>query len=644
MSLTEHQLDCWAFAGWETDRQYRRAGMSSTVYFGNGAWIEQWRRRITSAETVKMLVECGVTIAVAHFYKGYGIQAESAEWPRLREFVGRCHEHGLKVWGYLQGGSLFYEALIEEAPEMMGWVARRYDGTPDTWGGAYYRLSPCLTSEPYREYVRRVIRIGLTEIGLDGIHNDNSYYKHCWCTRCAQRFREWLNRLPDLERRLGLPNADHVQPPPLPERASFADPMQIAWMEFGTQQRLAAYRGFYETVKACNPEAAYETNPAFPRQGAFKRLRALDPSREGRICDAVCAENGRLPRTEAGKVFSQAEAYLYADAGAYRVLSTPWVHTRQGSRPAETPALLWTGLAEEFSHHAALLGNNWLLRAAGDHDRILGDNESLRRTHAEAVRFFRELHQTLNLGTRTQWAEVGLLVEPDTLTLRSLDLLALRAALYWLTLNRIPVKFVYGGQSVPDMVRTLVVCQQSCLPEERLRELTAFARKPDRRVILIGDAGRYDAWRIPRSLSDWHSWRRSKNFIADEGRMLAFSAGKEDYAGQVEPSPEAVQVFRRLLDGLARTCHFQAALPGFALLNTELAEDGRLLIHVREQSGSGEAVEGGVIRLGEPLIRGKRCIMHAPGQSPQTLIENPQGAAEVRLPDFRHYMLLIVAY
>ncbi|HRU06973.1 MAG TPA: hypothetical protein P5137_14500, partial [Candidatus Brocadiia bacterium] len=366
MALSEERLECWTFGGWETDRQYKRMGARAALFTGDGAWVSSWRRRVVSADTARMLAEGGITIVMTHFYKGFGVKAEAKEWPRLKEMVKVYHEHGIRVLGYMQGRSIYYETLRAERPDLDDWVGRRYDGQAHTWGGCYYRLGPCLTSRGYIDYMKEVVRIGMVEIGLDGLHNDNSYYQHCWCKRCAGLFRDWLNAAPDLEARTGLPNADYVEPPPLPDEWTRYDPLQIAWMEFGTQNRLKAMGELYATMKALKPDGVYEQNPAFPRKGPYKARLAVDPAREGAVCDVVCAENSNLPRVSKGVVVSQAEAYLYGDAGGYHVLSTTWNHDRDGMKPADTPGLLWAGLAEEFSYHAALLGHNWLLRPTAD--------------------------------------------------------------------------------------------------------------------------------------------------------------------------------------------------------------------------------------------------------------------------------------
>ena len=648
MGESRFPLDCWTFAGWEPNRQYRRMGRSGTIYFGNGAWVPEWRARVCSRDTIRMMADCGVNIAVTHFYKGMGIETERSEWDRLAAYVATCHEEGVRVLGYVQGRSVYYETVLAEEPDCMDWVARERDGSIQCWGGQYYRPAPCLACDEYRDYFKRVLRIGLEEIDLDGVHNDNSYYQHCYCDRCVRLFREWLGAMPDLEERTGLPTADHVLPPPIkPYMGAYSDPLRIAWLEFGTQVRLKALGEFYETIKSVKPEAIYVTNPAFPRRFPWKARHGLDPAREGTVCDGIFGENQNLPRADEGRIVSQAEAYLFADAGDYFVLSTTWRHTPQGSRPAETPGLLWTGLAEEFSYHGAKLGNNWLLRATGDHGALLGDNAPLRETFAEAARFFNDLAAKVDLTGRRQWSEIGLYLNTDSLSLSgATDMTTFRAALSWFLERRIPVRFIYPGSEVPGDISTLLVLQQSLLSDGQMTELSAFARREGKTVILAGESGLHDEWFVARSRSDWLAWRGSEDFVADAGERLQWAAYDDpDESAQyfrVDRSPECDLELSSLLSPPHWRPRFRADLPGHVLVNVETNASGALLIHLRDQAGTEEDIVGARVHLDADLLAGRGVKMYAPDREPETVREAREGDADVSPPAFRRYALLVV--
>jgi hypothetical protein len=638
-----HELDCWTWGGWETDRMYRRAGGNrSTLYFGNGEWLNEWRQRLSSDETLDMMREGGITISVTYFYKGFGIAADSSEWPRLREYVAKCHQHGIKVWGYLQGKSLYRETFLAERPEAINWIAKQYDGSDELFGGAYYRVAPCITSAEYLNYMREVMRIGLEEIGLDGMHLDNSYFQHCYCARCKKLFREFLNEQSDLEKQTGLTITQFVEPPPIPRNQEYvSDPLQLLWMEFGVQNRLRFVGMLYRHLKALNPDAVFHTNPGFPRQQAYK-LRLLDPSREGAVCDFMCAESSNLPRMENGVLYSQAEAYLYGDACGYRVLNTSWRKSSGGSEPAGTPALFWTGLSEEFSHGAAILGNNWLLRSAGNGPGVLGDNAAWREAHAAGVRFFQGLHRELKLGGRRQWAEAAIFINPDTMTQAfGSDFPAFRALHTHLLASGVPVCFVMDNQPIPDSVSTLLVCQQSCLTEEQMQRIAAFAAAPGHSAWIAGSSGRFDEWNIPRNESHWRAWRNSPGFVNDSGSTLDWSHG----AGQPVP-PQAAEQIDAFLQSRHWQPQFAAVLPAGVLVNTESTQDGRLLIHLRDQSGSGQTIEGVQLRLGTQLINPAGAKLYRAGNAIETeTLGSTRADGETStfiVPKFNHYALVVI--
>lgn len=645
----DHELDCWTYGGWDTDRHYRRIGSKGTIHFGNGEWITDWRRRMVSRDTLRMAVESGITIMVTHFYKGYGVRLDSTEWPRLKEYVRNCHEEGLKVWGYVQGQSMYQETFFAETPEAVDWVAKRYNGTNDYWAGAYWRLAPCMTAVGYRDYIMRVIETGLTEIGLDGIHLDNSYYKHCYCPRCRALFRDFLNNIPNLEELTGLPNADYVEPPPLPSVAQrIVDPLMLLWMEFGTQQRLAHLDALNRRIKEIRPDAIFHTNPAYPKRPAAKLFLALDPVREASVCDFVCAENGYLPRVENGKVFSQAEAYLLADAAGYRVLHTSWRESSLGSSPPETIAGLWTGLAEEFSYHAAILGNNWLLRATGDGDQMWADKSDWRETHGQATHFFRGLHRDLRLGNRNQWAEVGILVDPDTLTqAATTDIPAFRALFAHLLARRVPVLLILDEQPIPESIKALLVCQQSCLSETQLDRIRTFAERPGRTAWIAGETGKFNEWFVARNESRWRAWRQSPGFVADEGKPLRWAHWNETVGQYFGPdtfniTPDAMTQIDGFLDTLRDRMAFHIEAPEHIYVNTETTGDGRLLVHLRDQAGSGKPISGVRVRLGSGLVTEEPVILYQPGTVPQELEPVVQAREHLfLLSEFNHYALLV---
>lgn len=181
----------WSWWGWEPLAHYRRtSGVVGAVDVSDPGF-PQWYERLHSEELVRTMSELGVNLAVTHFFKGFGLKHERAEQQRTAQLVQAAHRHGISVLGYCQSRSLYYETFLAEEPQAEAWIQRDADGKCRTWGSAYFRWAPCIHSREFRDYIKRVIRVGLEEIGLDGLHFDNDYCEPCYCPRCEQAFRAY---------------------------------------------------------------------------------------------------------------------------------------------------------------------------------------------------------------------------------------------------------------------------------------------------------------------------------------------------------------------------------------------------------------------------------------------------------------------
>lgn len=165
----------WAWWGWEPLAHYRRMGRMVGGVDARSPTIEQWFDRLHSEPLAKQMAGLGINLAVTHFFKGFGLVAERAEQQRTATLVKFAHAHGIKVIGYCQSGSLYYEQFLAEQPRAAEWIKRDEKGELRTWGGAKFRWAPCILSREFRDYMKQAIRVGLQEVGLDGLHFDNDY-------------------------------------------------------------------------------------------------------------------------------------------------------------------------------------------------------------------------------------------------------------------------------------------------------------------------------------------------------------------------------------------------------------------------------------------------------------------------------------
>ena len=258
----------------------RRTGMLQTDE------VERYEYEHSEA-AVAALVKRGITWHRTHFYKGFGLQAERGEIERTKQFTRLCHRHGIKVELYIQWGTLQYETLLAECPDLLDWCVvteeGRYAGI--TYDHQYFRYRPCTTREGFWKYMRKVIDVAIDEVKADGLGFDNVANtlepESCRCPECRQAFVAFLKqkyRIDTAEgrrratERFGFDVLDHVSPPTFNRwNAAYTcrvvrDPVMQEWIDFRCTNHTKRVREVWEYVKTRAPELVVEHN-LYPGQG-----------------------------------------------------------------------------------------------------------------------------------------------------------------------------------------------------------------------------------------------------------------------------------------------------------------------------------------------------------------------------------------
>jgi hypothetical protein len=87
---------------------------------------------------VNKLKELGVTLAIIHFYKGFGLAAERPHINDAIRLAALCHRSDIKVGVYV-GSTVAYETFLLEKPEAEEWFVPDYMGKPVTYGRQVWR-------------------------------------------------------------------------------------------------------------------------------------------------------------------------------------------------------------------------------------------------------------------------------------------------------------------------------------------------------------------------------------------------------------------------------------------------------------------------------------------------------------------------
>jgi hypothetical protein len=226
-------------------------------------------RRMLEPDNVKRMRAADVVYGRIFFYKGFGLDYEKPDMEKAKRAADLMHTLGMKVSLYV-GGTMFTETFYKETPEAIDWEQRDQWNRWISYGIQTYRHYACPNEPAYRDYLKRVLKIGIQDLHADEIAFDNimlqSEPRSCRCPRCIRAFGEFLRRrYPTSEaamRRFGLPHTDWVrinewesneQPQSM---QVLNDPVLQEWVRFRCET-LANYSiDLYNYVKSLNPNVA----------------------------------------------------------------------------------------------------------------------------------------------------------------------------------------------------------------------------------------------------------------------------------------------------------------------------------------------------------------------------------------------------
>ena len=295
----------WTWAGWEPLRFYRRLGGFHEAQEGNALWAEQWFDTLHSRRTAEALADAGINWVTTHFYKGFGLAAEAHEIDQTARMIANCHAQGVKVFVYLQYGTIVPEALIDEIPESAHWPrvdwAGRHDGHPYEYGDQYWRAKPCANQAGFREYLLRCVEKAV-EIGADGIWVDNLNSDGCHCGQCQRAFRQFLKaRVANPLRDLGVANVSNQL---IPRVRRPREGVYQQWVRFRCEETAASIRAIAEAARRLKPDILVAANIGLGTESVYT---ADNGNWVGNLAvlDYCYAENSLFPTVRDGRIVSQ---------------------------------------------------------------------------------------------------------------------------------------------------------------------------------------------------------------------------------------------------------------------------------------------------------------------------------------------------
>jgi hypothetical protein len=501
---TKDKMMAWTWAGWEPAQFYRRLGGFHEAQEGNALWADDWFRQLESEEKAKALAEAGINWVTTHFYKGFGLKAEAGEIAATARLIANYHRHAIKVFTYIQYGSVMPETIQSENESSRNWGRvdwnGQHDGHPYEYGDQYWRAKPCANQPGFREYLLSCVDKAV-EIGADGIWIDNLQADGCHCPHCQDAFRAYVQaNVKDPWQNLGL-RPEQLASLTIPRAVRPRDPLFQLWVRCRAAEVRTSLELICARARSQKPDVVMAANIGIGSQQRHVLENANWHSML-ELLDYTYAENGLFPAWTGDKIVSQHYTYSIATAVGTRIV--PGAGVEATNRGLPRPALpgeraLRRCLAESAMFGGHALGGPWGLRGEnGGEDPILLRDAAWRQLNRRFTDFYRAKWNLF--GAAVDASPVAVLYNFESLLAdESAYHRAYEAMAQMLMQHQIPFRYVLSDRLAElDDVKVLVLPHVLPLSAEAETAIRAWVRRGGR-ILATGRCGLYDSWMRQRT-------------------------------------------------------------------------------------------------------------------------------------------------
>jgi len=511
---------------------------------GNPTWQEDDYRKEHTEETVRKLKELGVTMAIIHFYKGFGLEAEKEHQEDTRRLSLLLKKYGIRVGVYI-GSTIAFETFLAEKPEAESWFVPDFMGKPVFYDDQTFRKRVYFMHPGYRDYMKRVLRLAVEDLNVDNIDFDNTsmqaqaqIFQH---PLAIEGFREYLrNKYPAeiLTKRLGFSDVRGVLPPrydrPL---RSIDDPLFQEWADFRCHQLNSYYAEMAQFIRGMNPDIAISTNPHSGMSGRNTVWeQGIDYPGLLPYMDIVWTEEGNEAGvTSEGILVSKIRTYKMATVLNKRVLTYTAKISPDGTLVAGKAGGKLQ-MAESMAYNRQCLG-------------MVGDvlaGYALPEDQRQYIRFF--------VNNFEAFRDVGNVA--DVAVLHSHSSMGFNADRPWqsamlfeqvLIQAKIPFDIIFD-QNLKDLskYRVLVLPDQECLNDDQLDSIRRFVNQGGG-LVATEHSSLYTEWRQRRQdfgLKDvlkvaappWHGAGEPEQLLHTAPVRNVIGRGRAVYVPEVKPA------------------------------------------------------------------------------------------------------------
>jgi hypothetical protein len=465
---------------WDSFRLFqRRRGGASVIQ-------EADYHRESSEATVEKLKGLGVTLAVIHFYKGFGLEAEKDHIEAAKELAGLLHSHQIKVGLYV-GSTIAYETFLIEKPEAEEWFVPDYLGKPVIYFDQTFRRRVYFMHPGYLDYMKGVVRMGVEELKADEIDFDNTslqaepvIFQH---PLAIEHFREYLTTTytsEELTKRFGFSNMRYVVPPKVDFLlSSIDDPLFQEWAGFRCRQLNRYYAEMHSTIRDANPNTAVGTNPhsgisgrnTIWEQGVY--YPTLLPN-----MDIAWTEEGDYARmTQDGILVSKVRTYKMATQLKKRIL-TYTAGSEGGGKLA---------MAESMAFNRQTLGQvGGMLGALA----LPADQRRYIDFFHKQFEYYQDVENIADVAVLYSYASMGFNNDGPAVSF----MLFTQALIQ----GRVPFDIIFDEQlNGVGKYRALVLADQECLSEEQVEMIRAYVEQGGG-LVATEQSSLYTPWRLRR--------------------------------------------------------------------------------------------------------------------------------------------------